>query len=1390
MASQMISQIENFFFDIENLIELKLKDNIQNQSEIEEKFNEGKFLIDKLEGISEEQHGFFRHTYHLTYASYLKTVGEIDNASIQERLAQKYEGYTKKSERIDAYKTKTVLFPEFPLNANDQDLSPDEISIQDAVNEQLEKIQNTLEDKFIESIRKIFKTLTKNPKIFEDYQEVVNCEANVHKLANGIIDEGLIRLDETQASEPQNYSTINIDKKKSEQLINALKLLKSLASEAAYLKRVSFILNILNSSDKIKILFSNVIFTEEGINKRARELSLHFHPDRAKHPNTPNWLRDEHKCLGVELFRYIMEFKENLLTDLENVSKSEGYLIFHEKKANELWKRAIDYRNAAKNEWGKLKLFKKEDIEEFNPVELKNLSVATGILAYQEYRAACQIADKMKQLQKQVKLRGYMALCLHISNGTLESQLYALSAIYLQLLNSDKATPHELAEAKKIFDKVKGSDSNENPLKQYTEFRPKSDSDNALTVTKTMDQVIPYIENKKAQNLISNDIAKICTKLMLKPDRSLVRYKASEEEILKAKNRAFKYRMAGTLTLGATVPTACFYIYESFVTIGCGVAFTNPVLILLTGMTLHSGIALLKKGTNLLKEPEIREKLNEIMDKALKAYDKAIKAHDKREYQKFFDELSEEYEKGISLIKLKKPDDVINPKDIIKTLISHGFRSDGIAYLLNLIGEAMCSGNISVEGKTKKELMNLAKTVFKGVLNEKLIEEAKKLDGRIHELRKNHRWIYLIYAKSTFNKIGDFIFFKEYTDLAEEHKNDAQEMPFQARLEAMSNIAKINLAILDILDAGLEEISRAKKTIKEVQNSIKYNYQYIGMAKSRLEVLEDLLWVIGGCELPEEFLENEFELITYPKEHIQDVNDEYFRYLTEKLQRVSSDKEKINLYTQFAIHYEKMAEEEDKFDKLNSLFHWQAAQHNYKEALVIDSHNQDLHLSYANCLLKLSKYTQVIELSSINTALNSLPEYWHLLSIAYCKKANYKLASECINEALSLDPKNILAGNQKKFLEKFMSKNKIENLIDRYVNETKDINYEVKNSYSNESPVYNILSIDGGGIRGIVPALWLSEIECRTHKPISSLFNMIAGTSTGGIIATGLSAPWFDIVYEMVVINDTTIDVPKLIYDYSRPRFLASDLLNIYKNEAENLFSKKWKWDIFNIQMMNEKYTDHGRSTLFNEKFKGTRLDKVLTELVIPAANESNLTKTHLFTRHNARKNPLENDTLVDALMATTAAPTFFPPHKINNKGIFLDGGIHLNNPASEAYSEAIRYKVDEKKISVLSLGTGSYIPDPFSPEKYRGQLFWAQNIHNTIMFAQEGNTDRQMYTKLGNRYQRWQFWFENPIRLDDLNSIPYLLEMGYQYIEELDCSDENPINKLVESSLNLTSFY
>ncbi|CAG8467047.1 2047_t:CDS:1, partial [Gigaspora rosea] len=162
-------------------------------------------------------------------------------------------------------------------------------------------------------------------------------------------------------------------------------------------------------------------------------------------------------------------------------------------------------------------------------------------------------------------------------------------------------------------------------------------------------------------------------------------------------------------------------------------------------------------------------------------------------------------------------------------------------------------------------------------------------------------------------------------------------------------------------------------------------------------------------------------------------------------------------------------------------------------------------------------------------------------------------------------------------------------------------------------------------------------------------------------------------------------------------------------------------------------------------------------------------------------KNNEVNNTFVDILMATTASPTFFPPHKIGNKA-FIDGEMYLNNPASIAYDEAIRYNVPKENISVLSLGTGCYLPDPSNPDQYSNLLFWTQDQPKMMISAQEYETDCKMYRELKNRYQQWQVFFEEPIRFDDYGSIPNLLELGYQYIEELDSSDENPINTLVES--------
>ncbi|CAB4445172.1 unnamed protein product [Rhizophagus irregularis] len=83
----MESQIEIFFSEIEDLIELQLQENIQDKSEVKKKFREGKKLIDELEEDNEELYKFFK--YHTTYASYLKTVGEVDDATSYHRTYRK-----------------------------------------------------------------------------------------------------------------------------------------------------------------------------------------------------------------------------------------------------------------------------------------------------------------------------------------------------------------------------------------------------------------------------------------------------------------------------------------------------------------------------------------------------------------------------------------------------------------------------------------------------------------------------------------------------------------------------------------------------------------------------------------------------------------------------------------------------------------------------------------------------------------------------------------------------------------------------------------------------------------------------------------------------------------------------------------------------------------------------------------------------------------------------------------------------------------------------------------------------------------------------------------------------------------------------------------------------
>src|SRR3954469_12598674 len=90
----LVENISNFFSEIEDLIKLQLQDEIQLN--INQKFKEVKELIDELEVDNEEQYKFFKYKYHAEYTSYLKAVGDVINASNQEKLAKRYENFGKK----------------------------------------------------------------------------------------------------------------------------------------------------------------------------------------------------------------------------------------------------------------------------------------------------------------------------------------------------------------------------------------------------------------------------------------------------------------------------------------------------------------------------------------------------------------------------------------------------------------------------------------------------------------------------------------------------------------------------------------------------------------------------------------------------------------------------------------------------------------------------------------------------------------------------------------------------------------------------------------------------------------------------------------------------------------------------------------------------------------------------------------------------------------------------------------------------------------------------------------------------------------------------------------------------------------------------------------------
>ncbi|CAK9272549.1 unnamed protein product [Sphagnum jensenii] len=282
-----------------------------------------------------------------------------------------------------------------------------------------------------------------------------------------------------------------------------------------------------------------------------------------------------------------------------------------------------------------------------------------------------------------------------------------------------------------------------------------------------------------------------------------------------------------------------------------------------------------------------------------------------------------------------------------------------------------------------------------------------------------------------------------------------------------------------------------------------------------------------------------------------------------------------------------------------------------------------------------------------------------------------------------------------------------------------------------------ILSIDGGGVRGIIPAVQLAELEKKLQEldgpdsRVVDYFDLVAGTSTGSLVAS------------LVTVPDPNRP--------TRPRYCAAEFTEIYSNNARTIFppstgpfGQLWKTI---VSLFGPKYSAKGLEHVLESQLGDDPLSIPLTSVIIPSF-DVNTQEPVFFSSWQAKQNPLENPPLKHVIRASTAAPTYLPPvqfsfpdHPASQTRQFnmVDGGVAVNNPTYVGITQAVKEvksggpraeRVTYKNFSdllVLSLGTGSKKTGFSAKDAAKwGALKWVLNNGSTpiLSIASDASAD------------------------------------------------------------------
>jgi len=317
-----------------------------------------------------------------------------------------------------------------------------------------------------------------------------------------------------------------------------------------------------------------------------------------------------------------------------------------------------------------------------------------------------------------------------------------------------------------------------------------------------------------------------------------------------------------------------------------------------------------------------------------------------------------------------------------------------------------------------------------------------------------------------------------------------------------------------------------------------------------------------------------------------------------------------------------------------------------------------------------------------------------------------------------------------------------------------------------------ILSIDGGGIRGIIPAKILVKVEELLQEysqnprvKISSFFDLIAGTSTGSILGALYLCPKYS--------------------GSKEAKYSAKEILDLYLNYGSNIFERSWKTKLIDyFGLGNPLYKEEYLEKMLKDYFDDLKLADLLKPCLFPAYDIEH-GKAIFFNQMNAYKDVSQNFLVREVVRASTAAPTYFPVAKLSNQSkesaySLIDGGIFANNPSLCAYIEACKFPCQPtaNEIMILSLGTGSKGNTyPYQVSKGWGKVGWVIPVIDIYNSSASQTVDHQLNIIYRCHHVKDQYFrIEPDLKQYDVNpamdcvseeNIKALVEIGDKIVEE-----------------------